>query len=226
MKRSDSTSRNSASIQSSRPTSSASKWGGQFWPQPASAGFLCCPALVIQLPHSFMKSRGPRDFMKEWGSWMTRAGQHRKPAEAGCGQNWPPHLLAELVGRELWIEAEFLDVESLRFIPVQHPAQQVRHQHAAFVFVFRNPKLRDVVAGGIGHHARQVGFLVDEQADLEVARTGSSQRVGQAAFGLRHLAKVSKLQTARCRPNLSQVHTQLPVYHSRFALAAQSGQCW
>src|ERR1017187_1300238 len=35
----------------------------------------------------------PRNFMKKWGSLDVagRAGQHRKPAEAGCGQNWPPH---------------------------------------------------------------------------------------------------------------------------------------
>src|ERR1039458_9345533 len=24
-----------------------------------------------------------------------RAGQHRKPAKAGCGQNWPPHSRSE-----------------------------------------------------------------------------------------------------------------------------------
>jgi hypothetical protein len=36
---------------------------------------------------------GPRNLMKKWGSLDVagRAGQHRKPAEAGCGQNWPPH---------------------------------------------------------------------------------------------------------------------------------------
>src|ERR1039458_10150406 len=36
---------------------------------------------------------GPRNFMKKWGSLDVagRAGQHRKPAKAGCGQNWPPH---------------------------------------------------------------------------------------------------------------------------------------
>src|ERR1035438_3036691 len=32
--------------------------------------------------------------MKKWGSLDVdgRVGQHRKPAEAGCGQNWPPHF--------------------------------------------------------------------------------------------------------------------------------------
>src|ERR1017187_942581 len=38
------------------------EWGGQFWPQPASAGFLCCPArpATSRLPHFFMKFRGPK----------------------------------------------------------------------------------------------------------------------------------------------------------------------
>src|ERR1022692_1293937 len=37
-------------------------WGGQFWPQPALAGFRCCPArpATSRLPHSFMKFRGPQ----------------------------------------------------------------------------------------------------------------------------------------------------------------------
>jgi hypothetical protein len=39
------------------------------------------------------KACGPRNLMKKWGSLDVdgRAGQRRKPAEAGCGQNWPPH---------------------------------------------------------------------------------------------------------------------------------------
>src|ERR1035441_8892677 len=36
--------------------------------------------------------------MKKWGilDVARRAGQHRKPAEAGCGQNWPPHSAGAL----------------------------------------------------------------------------------------------------------------------------------
>src|ERR1035441_4553637 len=43
-----------------RVEKAATEWGGQFWPQPASAGFPCCPAGDIQAPHFFMKFRGPQ----------------------------------------------------------------------------------------------------------------------------------------------------------------------
>src|ERR1017187_1343700 len=37
------------------------EWGGQFWPQPALAGFRCCPArpATSRLPHFFMRFCGP-----------------------------------------------------------------------------------------------------------------------------------------------------------------------
>src|ERR1017187_10045985 len=49
---------------------------------------------TIGLCHLLQRACGPRNFMNKWGSLDVagRAGQHRKPAEAGCGQNWPPHL--------------------------------------------------------------------------------------------------------------------------------------
>src|ERR1039458_6952928 len=38
-----------------RVEKAASEWGGQFWPQPASAGLRCCPALL----HRRLCYRGP-----------------------------------------------------------------------------------------------------------------------------------------------------------------------
>ena len=45
-----------------RVEKSPAEWGGQFWPQPASAGFRCCPARpsTSRLPYFFMKFRGPK----------------------------------------------------------------------------------------------------------------------------------------------------------------------
>src|ERR1017187_2561344 len=40
---------------------------------------------------------GPRPtkfHKKVWEPGCRRAGLHRKPAGAGCGQNWPPHSVA------------------------------------------------------------------------------------------------------------------------------------
>src|ERR1035438_3386326 len=37
----------------------------------------------------------PANFHEEVGEpGCRRAGRHGKPAEAGCGQNWPPHSVA------------------------------------------------------------------------------------------------------------------------------------
>src|ERR1017187_8046577 len=53
----------------------------------------CRVGQTIGFRRLLRRAFGPRDFVKKWGSLDVagRAGQHGKPAKAGCGQNWPPH---------------------------------------------------------------------------------------------------------------------------------------
>src|ERR1035438_3447825 len=51
--------------QPDRVEKAPAKWGGQFWPQPALAGFRCCPArpATSRLPHffyEFSRAEGPQ----------------------------------------------------------------------------------------------------------------------------------------------------------------------
>ena len=50
------------------------KWGGQFWPQPASAGPRCCPTrpATFRLPRFFTRFRGPQALCKRL-RWLDAA---------------------------------------------------------------------------------------------------------------------------------------------------------
>src|ERR1017187_7968398 len=61
-------------------------------PSGACLSLPCRVEQTIGFCRLLRRAFGPRDFVKKWGSLDVagRAGQHGKPAKAGCGQNWPP----------------------------------------------------------------------------------------------------------------------------------------
>src|ERR1035437_1830456 len=150
-------------------------------------------------PMVFSKSRRRKGILASQRKLDFRIRQSalppRKPVQMPRTTAVPASTAAldELAGRELGVEFDLLDLQPLGFPAVLHPAQQVRHGHSALILVLAQPDLGNGVAGQVRHHQRVVCLAVDEEADCEIARALSFQRVGCTAIRGRGVVDVCEL---------------------------------